>query len=94
MVIDSGSRVSSTNHRQEGDQWQAYSGPLTLQYLDQVILYYFSVDKVGNTETIRSFDIGHIPLEQVGLEIVEVKGSYSIGESVTVDWYLSDPQGS
>lgn len=53
-AVDNDSGVSSIDYSLDSVNWTAYSAPFTLDNAGSVTVYYRSVDKAGNQETVKS----------------------------------------
>jgi hypothetical protein len=84
----SGSGVAATSYKIDSGDWQTYSGPFTVSGERSHVITYWSVDKVGNTEDVRT---GHVNIDTTkpttaadGLQTSATTGWQTTSQQVTL----------
>lgn len=83
-----GSGVSITYYYLNSGGWQVYSGPFSVPYTGSYTVHFFSNDKAGNAETLKTVSFTIKPAVSVSPATLafgnEVLGTTSAGKSVTL----------
>jgi hypothetical protein len=94
MAQDVTSGVNITYYRIGGGGWVETSQMTWGQPLmEGTIIEYYSDDLAGNTEGIRSVDLGNLPMAQVDLFITLSSTEISSGGNANLSWTTNDPNG-
>ena len=81
-TTDDASGVASTSYRLDGGSWQTYAGPFTVSTDGVHILEAYSVDLVGNVESVRTWSIS---IDSVPPQMAAQRS----GMRGLADWYIS-----
>ncbi|MGB9777095.1 MAG: OmpL47-type beta-barrel domain-containing protein, partial [Anaerolineae bacterium] len=86
---DAGSGIEITRYRIDSGAWQTYSSPWVLSAEGEHVLEFYSVDKVGNGEAIKSVQV-KLDLTPPMLTISQADGTTFYEDPVVISWTASD----